>query len=228
MDIILFLKSFYHLIRKQYKAYKLTSPQNFGRIDVTDVIENRGDIRTPHLIYLDKYVKIRVGFKFISYGSKLTIGRFTTLANNVTIVTGNHCPTVGVAQHFCDRYHINDIECDMIIGEDVWVGVNATLIHGARISRGAVVGACALVNRFVPPYAVVAGVPARIIAVKFSKEQIIEHERILYKPDDRIKMEELDEIFEQYYANKKILGIDSLSDDDRFFIDKVKPLYYED
>jgi acetyltransferase-like isoleucine patch superfamily enzyme len=51
----------------------------------------------------------------------------------------------------------------VIIGEDAWIGARATLLKGARIGAGAIVGAAAVVDFDVPPLAIVAGNPARIV-----------------------------------------------------------------
>ena len=59
-----------------------------------------------------------------------------------------------------------------VIGNDVWIGRNATLIAGVRIGNGAVIGAGAVVTKDVPDYAIVVGVPARIIKYRFSEEII--------------------------------------------------------
>lgn len=92
------------------------------------------------------------------------------------IVTGNHVPTVGLNQRIIERLHINDNEKGVYIDEDCWCGANVTLLGGTHLKRGVVVGANSLVNKEIPPYAVVVGSPAKIIASKFTLEQIIEHE----------------------------------------------------
>lgn len=61
-------------------------------------------------------------------------------------------------------------EC--VIGNDVWIGCNSTVLRGVTIGDGAVIGANSLVNKDVPPYAIVAGSPARIIKYRFSAEII--------------------------------------------------------
>lgn len=61
-------------------------------------------------------------------------------------------------------------EC--VIGNDVWIGCNSTILRGVTIGDGAVIGANSLVNKDVPPYAVVVGSPAKIIKYRFSKEII--------------------------------------------------------
>ena len=133
-------------------------------------------------------------------------------------MTGNHQPTVGVPHNLLGLNHINDHEKDMVIEEEVWVGVNATLIHGTRLSRGSIVGACSLVNKYVPPYAVVAGIPAKIIAVKFTKDQIVEHEKAIYKENERLKEDYLDELFEKYYKNVKSIGVTTLTEEQKNYV----------
>lgn len=65
----------------------------------------------------------------------------------------------------------------LTIGHDVWVGDRVTILGGCRnIGNGAVLAAGAVVTRDVPPYAIVAGVPARSIRLRFSAEQIAEIE----------------------------------------------------
>jgi hypothetical protein len=61
---------------------------------------------------------------------------------------------------------------DVTIGNDVWIGQNATILSGVSIGHGACVAASAMVSRNVPPYAIVAENPARVVRKRFSDEQI--------------------------------------------------------
>jgi acetyltransferase-like isoleucine patch superfamily enzyme len=54
----------------------------------------------------------------------------------------------------------------VVIEDDVWIGSKATILDGVTIGRGAVVGAGAVVTKSVPPYAIVAGVPARVVGIR--------------------------------------------------------------
>lgn len=62
----------------------------------------------------------------------------------------------------------------IIVDDDVWIGYRATIMSGVHIGQGAVVAAGAVVTKDVPPYAIVGGVPARVIKYRFSPE-VIEH-----------------------------------------------------
>lgn len=55
------------------------------------------------------------------------------------------------------------VEASIVLEEDVWLGVNAVVLKGVRIGRGAIIAAGAVVTRSVPPYAIFAGVPARLL-----------------------------------------------------------------
>jgi len=67
----------------------------------------------------------------------------------------------------------------VVVEDDVWIGHGAIVTSGITISRGAIVAAGAVVVHDVPRYSIVGGVPARMIAMRFTEEQIHEHERIL-------------------------------------------------
>ncbi len=58
------------------------------------------------------------------------------------------------------------------IGNDVWIGANVTILKGVNIADGVIVGAGAVVTKDVPPYAIVAGVPAKIIKYRYVQDDI--------------------------------------------------------
>lgn len=67
-----------------------------------------------------------------------------------------------------------DNKGDIVVGNDVWIGYEAIILSGVHIGDGAIVGARAVVTKDVPPYAVVGGVPAKIIRKRFSDAVIEE------------------------------------------------------
>lgn len=73
----------------------------------------------------------------------------------------------------------------IIIEDDVWIGHGATFLSPLRIGRGAVIAAGSVVTSDVPRYAIVAGVPAKTVRMRFTPEQIVAHERMLVERGDR-------------------------------------------
>ena len=67
-----------------------------------------------------------------------------------------------------------------IIGNDVWVGVNAIVMDGVKVGNGAIIGAGAIVTKDVPSYAIVVGAPAKIIKYRFSELEIIQLNKLAW------------------------------------------------
>lgn len=67
----------------------------------------------------------------------------------------------------------------VIVEDDVWVGHGSTVLAGVTIGRGAVVAAGSVVAHDVPRYAIVGGVPAKVISMRFTEQEIIRHEEII-------------------------------------------------
>ncbi len=85
----------------------------------------------------------------------LIIGENVSISTGTWMVTGTHDMNDPL---FPDNYR------PIVIGDHAWIGVRATLLAGVTIGEGAVVMAGAVVTRDVPPYAVVGGVPARVVS----------------------------------------------------------------
>lgn len=169
----------------------------------------------PQNVFMGDYTLIQPNCTFIMNEGKVFIKKWSTIASNCIIITDNHKPTVGINTRMLNRYFINDKVSDICIDSDCWVGAGAVLLSGASMGRGSIAAAGAVVNKPVPPYAVVAGVPAKIIASVFSKEQIIEHEKCLYPIGERMPQKEIDDLFEKYFKGLKSIGVKGLSPEDR-------------
>lgn len=164
-------------------------------------------IAKPELVFLHDYSRLQRDHIIYNYTGKFVMKEYSAASVGLLVVTGNHKPTVGVPQYMLGISHINDKETDIIVEEDVWIGARVTLLAGAHIGRGAVIGASSLVNKEIPPYAVAVGSPTRIVASKFTIEQILEHERILYPENKCFSREYLEELFATYYQGKKSIGV---------------------
>ena len=112
------------------------------------------------------------------------IGRFCSIADHCRIGMGKHgmrclstsplfISSVNATQSsWTDQISSNDADERTYIGNDVWIGSHAMILGGIKVGDGAVVGAGAVVTKDVPPYAIVGGVPARIIRYRFNQEII--------------------------------------------------------
>jgi acetyltransferase-like isoleucine patch superfamily enzyme len=131
-----------------------------------------------HNIEIDKY---SYGGCFdihnIAPGTK--IGKFCSFASGVMIISTNHDPNKITTHPFLFKPHIGVVKEDfrkvnnVEIGNDVWIGHNAIILPGvSKISDGAIIGAGAVVTKDVPPYAIVAGVPSRVIKFRFDQATI--------------------------------------------------------
>lgn len=111
--------------------------------------------------------------------TRTTIGSFTSIGPHCVIGLGGHPSRdyVSTSPALCYKgaflpesiYH-EDLHT--VIGNDVWVGANVTIVPGVKIGDGAIIGANALVNKDVEPYQVVGGVPARLIRMRFAQGDI--------------------------------------------------------
>lgn len=192
------------LIRTKYKYCHTTA-----------LLEPPFQISDYSLVSIGPYTKIRSGFTFLGSSGRLTIKKYATLAMNCCIVTNGHVPTVGLPHIISGTHHINDKSTDITIHEAVWIGLNVTLLPGSEIGRGAIVGAGSVVNKYIPPYAVAVGIPAKIIATAFTLDQIIEHEKLLYPESERLSIEVLEAIFKTYYEGKKSIGHEKIPSDEK-------------
>ncbi len=110
----------------------------------------------------------------------LRIGNFCSISKGVIILLGGEhridwITTYPFSDLFKEFRHLVGhpaTKGHVVIGNDVWIGLNALILSGVQIGDGAVIGASSVVTRDVPPYAVVAGNPARVIKMRFSQEKI--------------------------------------------------------
>lgn len=174
--------------------------EEFGSIGPHSLI-GEGCTLVPRNMYLDDYVIIQNGVNFVSSEGKLVVKRFSVISTECIIIPGTHRAVAGIPFFYQAVQHLGDEHRTIIIEEDCWIGAGCILLMKCHVGRGAIVAAGSVVTKPVPPYAVVAGNPARIIGVKFSKSDIIKHEEAIYEPSDRLSVADIDSLFKKYYAD---------------------------
>ena len=115
--------------------------------------------------------------------AKLVVGKFCSIAGNVTVYLGGNHRTDWVTTYPFGHIHQNifnnfngsghpGTKGDVIIGNDVWIGSNVTIMSGVKIDDGAVIANNSHVVKNVEPYSLIGGNPAKLIKYRFTKEQI--------------------------------------------------------
>lgn len=184
MDILRCIKQFIH--RK-----RIGNTCSFGNrttIDSTARFEGENKLLS-HSVFLNSSMGYASYVSDHSFIKNTVIGRYTCIANEVMTVAGNHPLSFAsvhpafysttqklsyVKKNKFDDFHYLDSQkrISVVIGNDVWIGARATILEGVTIGDGAVVAAGAIVTKDVPPYAIVGGVPAKIIKYRFDEETI--------------------------------------------------------
>lgn len=90
----------------------------------------------------------------IDYRGGVEIGSSISISHRVMLITGGHDP---------QAHDFKELRAPIIIHDHVWIGAGAIILKGVEIGEGAVVAAGAVVTKDVPPYVIVAGIPARKI-----------------------------------------------------------------
>lgn len=138
--------------------------------------------------------------------NSLIIGNFVSLADDVTFVLDadhymNHISTYPMRVQITKECKAESIgKGNITVGDDVWIGYGATIMSGVHISQGAVVAAGAVVTKDIPPYAIVGGIPAKVIKYRFSPEMIEELMKIDYS---RLTKEQIEQHIDELYLELK-------------------------
>lgn len=128
-------------------------------------------------------------------GAKIILKGNAAIAHHLTIHTGNHARLEGkFVTDITKKNKPAGLDNDVIIEKDVWIGAHVTILQGVHVGRGATIAAGAVVNKDVPPYSIVGGVPAKVIKFYWDIDTIISHEKMLYPEDERFTRKELESI----------------------------------
>lgn len=181
-----------YCLLRDYFGY---SRKRFGYIAPDSFITPPIKITKPENCYLMGNNTLRDAV-ILNLNAKFVLGKGSAATEGFKVATGNHAHLIG-------RYFLTVSEAekpdgydkDVIVKEDVWIGMNVTLLSGVTVGRGAIIAAGAVVTKDIPPYCIAGGVPARPIKFKWTIDQILEHEAILYPEEERFTREQLEKIF---------------------------------
>ena len=149
-----------------------------SKVFCSDLFEDNKDFP---LLYIDRdsYIEDAKVDSVVdeNYIYNIQVGRYTSMAHNISIVIDlNHDYKRGALGRISgveyERPLLTKRKGEVIICNDCWIGRGVTLLAGVVIHNGAVVAANSVVSKSVPPYAIVAGNPAKIIGYRFEEEQI--------------------------------------------------------
>lgn len=134
---------------------------------------------------------VRYHFEFLE--DRLIIGKFCAFATAVEFIMNGashamdglstypfHIFQNGWEENYDTSIFVAQSKGDTVIGHDVWLGTRATILPGVHIGDGAIIGARAVVACDIPPYAIAAGNPARIIRMRFPAEDIATLQKIAW------------------------------------------------
>ncbi len=193
---VLFIRGLYGLFQRYF-----IKRSNFGFIAKSARITPPCSLSCAKNIFIDEGCTIDSNSLLYATHAIIRFKKNVICAKGLNVVTGAHERRIG---RFCvditdkEKDLTKQLDKDVTIEEDVWIGLNVTIMPGVIIGRGSNIGASSVVTKSVPPYSISAGAPARFIRFYWSINEIIEHEKSLYKESDRLSREYLDTLFKKY------------------------------
>ena len=112
---------------------------------------------------IEKFCTIGKGGEFVMNGANHRMASVTTYPFNIFAHGWEKCTPMREELPF---------KGDTVVGNDVWLGQNVTVLPGVRIGDGAIIGANSVVVSDIPPYIVAAGNPCRVLRPRFDRELI--------------------------------------------------------
>lgn len=178
----------------------------------------RGDIQLEESVTINSKVILR-GNVIIGKGtfingpthvsgskkSPVKIGSFCSIADFVYIISSNHnmeFPSTFQTSsgQYADIFkNSKGKQSSITLGNDVWIGAHSVILSGVTIGNGAVVGAGSVVTKDIPPYAVVGGIPAKVIKYRFKESTIQELENLKWWDWDFDKIAKNADFFKKEY-----------------------------
>lgn len=152
------------------------------------------------------------GLTVDNYGKdrKLYIGNYCSIATNVMFILDadhytDHISTFPFKAKILNSGLEGVSKGDIVVDDDVWIGYGATILSGVHIGQGAIIAAGAVVTKDVPPYAIMGGVPAKVIKYRFDNSLVKELLQIDYcKLTKDMIMEHANDLYEELKDARQI------------------------
>ena len=185
-------------LRVLYNQYVAPNYYKYGEKGVNAYINLPATIVGAENIYIGENVSIGPYSILTAPVTRIIIKRNSYSGPKLFISTGNHYLKKG----YFSRLLTNEdkkrdganLNWDVVIEEDVWMGANVTVLC-KHIGRGAVIAAGAVCVKDIPPYTIWGGVPAKMLKMRMSVDDIIEHELALYSFEERLSRSDLECLF---------------------------------
>lgn len=138
-----------------------------------------------------------------NHNSRLLIGSYCSIAQHVTFLLDveHHIDHISTFPFLAKCLNGGDeafSKGDIQVDDDAWIGYGATILSGVHIGQGAVIAAGSVVTKDVPPYAIVGGVPAKVIKYRFDQDMIKELLKIDYS---KLTKEQIEQHINELYEN---------------------------
>lgn len=202
------------LIKSLIKKFKKESPLNLNKNKWRELNPHNktilGNIFPFELVKVGKYSYGVLNVE--SWGTEkegLEIGNYVSIASGVTFLLGGNRYTNTITTYPFKVMYFNETTPEalskgkIIVEDDVWIGMNAMILSGVKIGKGAVIGAGSVVSKDIPPYAIAVGNPCKVVKYRFS-ENIINKIR-------ELKFDNIDEsLKEKLYTEVTESNVDEL------------------
>ncbi len=171
-------------------------------------VDYRNTVYNRKNLIMGENCNIDDGATIMNTRAKFIMKRNSGAAIGLTVVTGNHMSVAGmnfkqVTNEIKDKFDTkHQMDRDVVVEEDCWIASNVTLLAGANVGRGGVIGSGSVIRVSIPPYAIVSGNPAKVVGFRFTPEEMIEHEKALYPEEERLSLELLEKNYEKYFLKR--------------------------